>query len=106
MYLLQTVYRFLESLVSHFCSSLSELVASEQDVFLSGDPERSPGLVQPQHVVILGRDLGHVGAHRRVPAVVAGGVGAHVDDGGVLGERLPQVTREARHKALEISVSA
>ena len=80
-------------------------MAAEQDVFLPGDPERGPGLMQPQHVIILGRDLGHVGPHRRVPAVVARGIGANVDDGRVLGERLPQVTRESRHKALEVSVA-
>ena len=84
---------------------LGELMASKQNIFLPGDPEGGPGLVEPQHVVILGRDLGHVGAHRRVPAVVARGVGAHVDNGRVLGQRLPQVTREAGHKTLEISVA-
>ena len=98
--------RFLYSLLSHFCSSLGELVAAKQDVFLSGDPEWSPWLMQPQHVVIFGRDLGHVGPHRRVPAVVARGVRAHVDDGRVLGQRLPQIPREPRHKALEVSVTA
>ena len=91
-----SVYVSFKSLVSHFCSSLGELVTAKQDVFLPGDPERGPGLVQPQHVVILGRDLGHVGPHRRVPAVVTRGVGTHVD----------QVTREAGDEALKISVAA
>ena len=88
-------------------AGLGELVAAEEDVLLPRHPEGCAGFVQPQHALVLrGRvDRGHVGAHRRVPAVVARGVGAHVDNGRVLGQRLPQVTREAGHKTLEISVA-
>ena len=89
-------------------AGLGQLVAAEEDVLLPRHPEGCAGLVQPQHALVLrGRvDRGHVGAHRRVPAVVAGGEGRHVDDGRVLGQRLAQVAGQPGHKTLEVRVSS
>ena len=61
--------------------------------------------MEAEHVIVFVGNLGHVGAHGGVPRVVAGGVGAHVDDGGVLGQRLPQVARQPGHEPLEICVA-
>ena len=80
-------------------------MASKQYVLLPGDPEWSSRLVEPQHVVVLVGDLGHVGPHGGVPRVVAGGVGAHVDDGRVLRQRFPQVTGQTGHEPLQICVA-